>query len=120
MRYVTCGSCGGSGQTRCGEMMPGIDWSFDFSEGFKSMGTTEERKAEYRDKCVAFLRTIKPGDKVTSSGQFERVVLQVGMYDGWPYWKPTPAISYIGPLGTVEYDFYYNLSAPWRAVEVAR
>lgn len=28
-------------------------------------------------------------------------VVRVGMYDGWPYWVPTPAIGYIGPLGGI-------------------
>jgi hypothetical protein len=36
-------------------------------------------------------------------------IIHVGMYDGWPYWKPTPAIGYIGPLNSVEIAFFYNL-----------
>ena len=36
-------------------------------------------------------------------------VVQVGMYDGWPYWRPTPAIGYVGPLGRVEVAFFYNV-----------
>jgi hypothetical protein len=27
------------------------------------------------------------------------------MYDGWPYWKPTPAIFHSGPLGN-EWSFF--------------
>lgn len=30
-------------------------------------------------------------------------------YDGWPFWKPTPAIGYVGPLGGIEIAFYYEL-----------
>lgn len=26
-------------------------------------------------------------------------VLNVCMYDGWPYWQPGPAIQFAGPLG---------------------
>lgn len=36
-------------------------------------------------------------------------VVKVGMYDGWPYWKPTPAIGYIGPMGSIEVAFFDNL-----------
>jgi len=25
--------------------------------------------------------------------------MKVGMYDGWPYWRPVPSISVIGTLG---------------------
>jgi hypothetical protein len=30
------------------------------------------------------------------------------MYDGWPYWKPTPAILTSGPLGS-EWHFFYDI-----------
>lgn len=120
MREITCSSCGGSGKQRAGELKPGIDWSYDFSNGFARMGAPQETKDAYRDRCVAFLKTIKPGDCVTSSGQFDRIVVEVGMYDGWPFWTPTPAISYIGPLGCIEYDFYSNLSAPYTVGREAR
>jgi hypothetical protein len=113
MHEVTCDGCGGSGKMRRGEMKPGIDWSFDFSQGFARMCSSQATKDEHRDRCVAFLKTLKPGARVMSNGQFEREIVSVGMYDGWPFWTPTPAISYIGPLGSLEYDFYYNLSAPW-------
>lgn len=113
MEMVTCSSCGGSGKARRGQMVPGVDWTYPFFANSLGYQRSPERQAE----LIEFLKTIKPGDTVTSSGQFEHVVVEVGMYDGWPYWKPTPAISYYGPLGSIEYDFYNNLSAPWRANE---
>lgn len=96
-------------------MVEGIDWSFDFSQGFSSYCCQQEEKDAMRDKCIAFLRTLKRGDKFMRYGSFESTALRVGMYDGWPYWKPTPAVAYIGPLGSVEYAFYYNVSAPYRS-----
>lgn len=33
-------------------------------------------------------------------------IVKLCMYDGWPYWIPRPAIAYIGPLGSVEWDFF--------------
>jgi len=51
------------------------------------------------------------GWKYCSSGFSIFSVVHIGMYDGWPFWKPTPAIGWIGPLGTVEVAFWYNLRA---------
>ena len=113
----TCGNCHGSGKVDVGTMVDGIDWSYDFSQGFASMCTNQERKDAARDRCIEFFRTLKSGDEFTSSGQFSHKALTVGMYDGWPFWKPTPAVAYVGPLGRVEYDFYYNISAPYRRAE---
>ena len=113
MREVTCSSCGGSGKSRHGEITDAIDWSFDFSTGFAGYCASQERKDEMRDRCVAFLKTLKRGHRFITSGQFERTAVDVGMYDGWPYWKPTPAVSYVGPLGSIEYAFYNDVSAPW-------
>ena len=44
-------------------------------------------------------------------------VLHVGMWDGWPFWRPTPAIGYIGPLGSVEWAFFYNVQ-PHKVTQV--
>lgn len=33
-------------------------------------------------------------------------VLRICMYDGWPYWKPTPAIFHSSPLGGGEWSFF--------------
>jgi len=44
------------------------------------------------------------------SGHARSQVVGVGMYDGWPFWEPTPAISYVGPLGAIEVAFYYELA----------
>lgn len=41
--------------------------------------------------------------RVTTDGGWPRCgwgdVLDVGMYDGWPYWKPVPSVYSRGPLG---------------------
>lgn len=117
MQSVTCSHCNGSGKMRRGELIEGIDWNFNFSQGFANMCSTQEVKDGYRDRCIEFLRTLKPGDKFVSY-QHEKTALRVGMYDGWPYWAPTPAVSYMGPLG-LEYAFYNNISAPYRRSESA-
>jgi hypothetical protein len=35
-----------------------------------------------------------------------RIILRLCMYDGWPYWTPTPAIQFIGPLQSAEWTFF--------------
>lgn len=32
-------------------------------------------------------------------GDCERPIIKLCMYDGWPYWRPTPSVYYVGPLG---------------------
>jgi hypothetical protein len=35
-----------------------------------------------------------------------REIITICMYDGWPYWKPSPAIAFIGPLNCLEWTFF--------------
>lgn len=35
-----------------------------------------------------------------------REIIQVCMYDGWPFWEPRPAVMFVGPLGSGEWDFF--------------
>ena len=44
-------------------------------------------------------------------GEWGHTIIRLCMYDGWPYWKPTPAILYIGPLSSGEWAFFNNYGA---------
>ena len=86
-----------------GEWLGPVDWSYDFSQhawGPTSGGVNPECIEEGRRVLLAM-----GADPVgwTHRG-FE--VVAVGMYDGWPYWKPTPTIGYIGPLGFERATFW--------------
>jgi hypothetical protein len=35
-----------------------------------------------------------------------RSIVQICMYDGWPYWTPRPAVMYIGPMRSAQWDFF--------------
>jgi hypothetical protein len=35
-----------------------------------------------------------------------RQIIEICMYDGWPYWKPTPAVHFVGPLNSWEWNFF--------------
>lgn len=51
------------------------------------------------------------GDFITGGSP----IVRVGMYDGWPFYKKTPAIGYKTWLG-VEVAFFYDLSGKVRKV----
>jgi hypothetical protein len=38
--------------------------------------------------------------------EHRRTILAICMYDGWPYWTPTPAVQFIGPLNSPEWSFF--------------
>jgi hypothetical protein len=94
---------------RVGEKVAEIDWSYDFRKHFDNMCSGDEPKE------AAFLRSkdmlkkmedaVKSGRPIraTTDGGWPRfgwhIVADVGMYDGWPYWTPTPSVMLIGPLG---------------------
>lgn len=94
---------------RIGERVSDIDWNYDFRSHFDSMCCSDERRDERCAEKVAQLRAIEAaflaGRKVevTTYGGWPRcgwgAVLNVGMYDGWPYWRPTPSVFKQGPLG---------------------
>ncbi len=46
-------------------------------------------------------------DRFTFNG---RAIVQICMYDGWPYWEPRPAIQFIGPLQSGEWKFFDSYS----------
>lgn len=101
---------------RIGERVGSVDWSYDFLKHFEGYnGCRPEDRAAACDLAVSTLRTLEAhhaeGDwwvTMPHSGAEFRVVA-VGMYDGWPYWRPTPAVQYIGPLGFGEWLFFHDL-----------
>lgn len=39
-------------------------------------------------------------------GEYNRTILAICMYGGWPYWRPMPAVLFIGPLNSGEWAFF--------------
>lgn len=97
-----------------GEWLGPIDWEYNFRQHFDRMGCSEERKAEECRACVDCLRKLEAEpDRYRvrlAHGTVEREVYRVGMYDGWPYWKPTPAILTSGTLSP-EVRFFQDVIA---------
>ena len=104
---------------RIGEKMGPIDWAYDFRTHFDNYCTSDKGRDEICAKRVAKLRLIdeavKAGRTVYASnyGGYPRIwarVLDVGMYDGWPYWKPVPSVMLASPLGGGEWSYFSMLT----------
>ena len=82
---------------RIGELLGPIDWSFDFqSESWDHGGGTNPIVVE---QAMKDLHEIKVGDTVEVYGITHKV-LAIGMYDGWPHWRPYPSVcieTHYGP-----------------------
>lgn len=49
---------------------------------------------------------VNPSGYLIDYGHGGREILDICMYDGWPYWEPRPAVCYVGPLGSAEWKFF--------------
>lgn len=83
---------------RYGENVGPVDWSHDTAKDMPSIW----REAETDPKAFVF-------------GDYNREIISICMYDGWPYWKPRPAVCFVGPLG-VEWSFFDSYGVNERSV----
>ncbi|WP_245518720.1 MULTISPECIES: hypothetical protein [unclassified Mesorhizobium] len=72
---------------RIGENMGPIDWTYSSSKDMPQMWRDAESN---------------PSDYLFNG----RAIIEICMYDGWPYWEPRPAICFIGPLNSPEWTFF--------------
>jgi len=73
-------------EERIGERMGEVDWSHPFAADMPQI---------WRDAAA------DPNGYLFNG----RRILDICMYDGWPYWAPTPAVQFVGPLGA-EWTFF--------------
>lgn len=100
---------------RIGERVGDVDWLYDFRNHFNNLCTSDERRDEACEQAKDRLRkmeeAVKSGAEIraTTDGGWPRCglnrVIDVGMYDGWPYWRPVPSVQTMGTLGTEWHSF---------------
>jgi hypothetical protein len=73
-----------------------VDWEHTWAKELPEGLRTALQEAEKNPNNFVYI----PGD--FSSYQ----IVAVCMYDGWPYWKPGPAVAYVGPLGCIEWQWF--------------
>ena len=96
---------------REGENMGPIDWNHDFWQHFNCYGSSNDTKREIMERAIENLFAVEHKFRlgkllVVREGDYWHDLLDVGMYDGWPYWKPMPAILIRGPLGGGEWRHF--------------
>ena len=82
---------------REGEYLGPVDWDFDFdAAGWDHGGSFNPKLIAGRVEMLRRLAADPDRYEATTDGGIPRCgwgrVLQVGMYDGWPYWKPVPSV----------------------------
>lgn len=91
-------------QERIGELLGPVDWSFNFDKHCEAYN--EELKAQ----AIACLRKIcdEPDAQWEVRSPYTgnwSDLLAVGMYDGWPYWRPVPSVNVATWMGGEWQDF---------------
>lgn len=76
---------------RIGEDMGPVDWDHPMAKDMPPIWREAEKA---------------PKDFLFDYGFGGREIVSICMYDGWPYWKPTPAVCYIGPMNSPEWAHF--------------
>jgi len=97
---------------REGELLGPVDWAYNFRQHFDGYCCSDEKRDEFCNRAMELLRKVEASPdaycvQISHSDNF-REVYAVGMYDGWPYWRPVPALLCRSVLGS-EWQFFYDL-----------
>ncbi len=93
---------------RVGELLGPVDWSYDFRSHFNNHCCSDELRDAECAKSVEMLRQLASGgawDVWIAHSSYFVPMLEVGMYDGWPYWKPVPSVATSTWLGGEWHSF---------------
>jgi hypothetical protein len=95
---------------RVGEYLGPVDWSYDFTShdwGDGHGGVNPECSKQATEELQKLVALMEQGKTCTISLYgIEQRVLQVGMYDGWPFWEPTPSVLVATWLGSEWHSWY--------------
>jgi hypothetical protein len=100
---------------RIGERTGDIDWSYNFRKHYDTLCTNNAGRDEACERRKKQLHQIEEAFKngvnvrATTYGGWPRCgmnkVIDVGMYDGWPYWYPVPSVCTAGTFGAEWHSF---------------
>ena len=98
---------------RIGENLGAIDYAYDFtkhdwngSRGGVNPDVTRASVEQLRRLESAFADRRNRVEVRLSHSDCFWVVLAVGMYDGWPFWEPTPSVQVYRVLGSEWHPWY--------------
>jgi hypothetical protein len=97
-------------EERIGENLGPIDWGYDFTQHDWSCthGGVNPECSKRATKLLEELQEARDAGQAMEA-QFYSVmqpVVDVGMYDGWPFWRPVPSVCVQGPLGCEWHPWY--------------
>lgn len=97
-------------EERIGEYLGPIDWSYNFTQHNWGSGHGGINP-DIVTPAMAMLKQLEqPGRWQVMMYQNYDEVLCVGMYDGWPFWRPVPSVqtrTWLGP----EWHPFYSIQA---------
>jgi hypothetical protein len=99
---------------RVGENLGPINYSYDFTKhdwgggrGGVNPEVTKASVAQLRQLETLFADKMKRVQVRLMHSDCFWDVLAVGMYDGWPFWAPTPSVMVFRVLGSEWHPWYY-------------
>lgn len=103
-------------QERYGENMGRIDPQYPFIKLYRNHCCSDDTKKELAEKSRKLMVEI---DEKFNSGEklmvyvrgYWKELFDIGMYDGWPFWEPTPAVFVKSSIGGGEWQFYYDVDS---------
>ena len=94
---------------REGENMGPLDPNFDWMGDGCLFPNNPEIKKERFEWMLEIEKEFRKGKRIHASyGDFGGEVLDIGMYDGWPYWTPTPAVL-LDHWNKAHWEFWYEI-----------
>ncbi|KKM17202.1 hypothetical protein LCGC14_1678100 [marine sediment metagenome] len=94
---------------RIGEWLGPVDWGYEFTKHDWS----ESRGGHNPTLTPESVQVLQEAEGLFNEGKtievwcydMWRKVIKVGMYDGWPYWEPTPTYLLASWLGNEPHSF---------------
>lgn len=98
---------------RVGENLGPVNWTYDFASHFLNVCSPQEVRDELCERAKACLRTLEDAALIGEIGKWKVVTtfgldqpVEVGMYDGYPFWRPVPSYAiYTRGYGVIWHSF---------------